>query len=273
MADAAKTGVTGVILAAGFGSRLRGVSDKTELKPLTLVGGLPLLQRAVRSLEVAGCARVVVVVGHGRQDVVDSLAGYAGAVEIVFADNPRFDLKNGVSVLAARPHLLGPRFILSMADHVLGDEVMHLAGAHVPPKDGATLLVDWKLASIFDMDDATKVLAEDAGLGPQAEGSRSAAFGHGEQKIARIGKTIPEYNCVDVGVFVCTTALMDRIAEFYAAHGDASLSEGVQALAGTGRMTVLDIGDGFWQDVDTPEMLAHAERELTRRAAGTEATR
>lgn len=244
---------TGIILAAGFGTRLRGVSDTTELKPLTLVGGLPLLQRAVRSLEVAGCKRVVVVVGHGKQDVIDSLVGYVGDAEIVFADNPRFDLKNGVSVIAARPYLLGERFILSMADHVLGDEVMYLAGAHVPPVEGATLLVDWKLASIFDMDDATKVLAADAGLGPR------------EQKIARIGKTIPEYNCVDVGVFVCTTALMDRIAAFYAAHGDASLSEGVQALAETGKMTVLDIGDGFWQDVDTPEMLAHAEAELARR--------
>lgn len=244
---------TGVILAAGFGTRLRGVSDKTELKPLTLVGGLPLLQRAVRSLEVAGCARVVVVVGHGKQDVIDSLEGYTGKTEVVFADNPRFDLKNGVSVLSARPFLLGDRFILSMADHVLGDEVMHLAGQHVPPAEGATLLVDWKLESIFDMDDATKVLAEDAGLG------------EAEKKIKRIGKMIPEYNCVDCGVFVCTTALMDRIAEFYAAHGDASLSEGVQALSDTGRMTVLDIGDGFWQDVDTPEMLAHAEAELARR--------
>jgi len=248
--------LTGVILAAGFGTRLRGVSDATELKPLTLVGGLPLLQRAVRSLEVAGCARVVVVVGHGRQDVIDSLAGYAGEVEVVFADNPRFDLKNGVSVLCARSQLLGDRFILSMADHVLGDEVMQLAGAHVPPAEGATLLVDWKLETIFDMDDATKVLAVDAGLGER------------EKRIARIGKTIPDYNCVDVGVFVCTTALMDRIGEVYERHGDASLSEGVQALASTGRMTVLDIGQGFWQDVDTPEMLAHAERELARRALG-----
>ncbi len=241
---------TGVILAAGFGSRLRGVSSETALKPLTQVGGMPLLQRAVRSLEVAGCDRVVVVVGHGKQDVVDSLAGYRGAVEIVFADNPRYDLKNGVSVLAARDSLKSERFILSMADHVLGDEVMQLAGSHTPPASGATLLVDWKLESIFDMDDATKVWTDEGRNG----------------RIAKIGKTIAPFNCVDVGVFVCTTSLMDKIAEVYHREGDASLSDGVQALAKAGLMTTLDIGDGFWQDVDTPEMLAHAERELARRA-------
>ena len=241
-------GATGVILAAGFGSRLRGVSEATELKPLTVVAGLPLLQGAVRGLEVAGCERVVVVVGHGKDDVVASLVGYRGKAEIVFADNPRYDLKNGVSVLCARPHLLGERFVLAMADHVIEDQVMYLAGAHVPPEAGATLLVDKKLETIFDMDDATKVLADDEG------------------RIVRIGKTLTEYNCVDVGVFVCTTALMDRIAEVYERTGDASLSDGVQALAATGRMTVLDIGWGFWQDVDTPEMMAHAEREMRKRA-------
>lgn len=242
------TSTTGVILAAGFGSRLKGVSSGSGLKPLTHVGGVPLLQRAARSLELAGCRRVVIVVGFGRDEVVASLEGYAGQAEIVFADNPRYDLKNGVSVLAARPHLIGERFILSMADHVLGDEVMHLAGAHLPETGGATLLVDRKLATIFDMDDATKVLDDN-------------------DKIVRIGKTIPEYNCVDVGVFVCTTALMDKIAEVYEATGDASLSDGVQALARAGMMSTLDIGEGFWQDVDTPEMLAHAERELAARAA------
>jgi len=241
---------TGVILAAGFGSRLAAVSERS-LKPLTKVGGVPLIQRAVRSLERAGCRRVVIVVGFGRADVVASVEGYAGQAEIVFADNPRYDLKNGVSVLAARPHLQGDVFVLAMADHVVGDEVMAIAGAWDPAPGTAALLVDHKLATIFDMDDATKVLSKP---------------GPGDTRlIDRIGKTIADHDCVDCGVFVCTTALMDAIDRVYQASGDASLSDGVQALARDDRMFVVDIGDGFWQDVDTPEMLAHAERELARR--------
>ena len=238
---------TGVILAAGFGSRLQGVSDETRLKPLTPVAGQPLLLRAVDSLGKAGCARVVIVVGHGAGDIErDFTSRYDGGVEVVFALNARFDLANGLSVLAARPHILGSEFVLTMADHVIGDEVMALAAAHHPGPESATLLVDSKLDQIFDMDDATKVFAEDG-------------------RIVRIGKQIPDYNCVDCGVFVCSLALMDAIGLVYRERGDASLSDGVQALAAAGRMHVLDIGDGFWQDVDTPEMLAHAEQVLAAR--------
>ena len=242
---------TGIILAAGFGSRLAGVSDDTQLKPLTPVAGEPLLVRTVRSLALAGCQRVVIVVGHGAEAVEsDFRAAYAGDVEIIFAVNTRYELSNGLSVLAARPYTPGD-FVLTMADHVLGAEVMAIAAEHTPPAGGATLLVDYKLDTIFDMDDATKVLAT------------------ADQRIEAIGKQIATYNCIDTGVFICTQALMDAIEATYAAHGDASLSHGVATLSGSGRMTVRDIGDGFWQDVDTPEMLTHAEAMLAQRAHHT----
>ncbi|RMF65721.1 MAG: nucleotidyltransferase, partial [Bacteroidetes bacterium] len=73
------------------------------------------------------------------------------------------------------------------------------------------------------------------------------------------------YNCIDTGAFVCTEGLMDALEAVYAEQGDASLSEGVARLAAEGLMYVLDIGEGFWQDVDTPAMLRYAETVLEQR--------
>jgi choline kinase len=234
---------TGVILAAGFGSRLEGTSDDTSLKPLTPVAGEPLIYRTINSLEEAGCERVVIVVGHGGEEIEEEVvAEYTGEAELIFAINERYDLQNGVSVLTAAPFISDP-FILTMADHVLSTELMELAGNHEPPQDGATLLVDYKVDSIFDLDDATKV---------QVEG----------REIQQIGKQIEDYNCIDTGVFVATEGLLDALQAVLDREGNVSLSEGIQRLALDSRMTVLDIGDAFWQDVDTPEMLAHAEAYL-----------
>jgi len=243
MSDSA-TPRTGVILAAGFGSRLAGTHDATNLKPLTPVAGTPLLIRTLNSLETAGCTRAVIVVGYGMETVQEEIqARYDGPLSLTFAVNEHYDLQNGVSVLAAEPYVEGSPFLLTMADHVLSDTLMEKARYHHPPEHGATLLVDYKLDTIFDMDDATKV---------RVENGRPRA----------IGKTLDEYNCVDTGVFVATEGLMEALSAVYAAKGDVALSDGIQRLMGEGRMQTLDIGAGFWQDVDTPEMLAHAEELL-----------
>ena len=229
---------SGVVLAAGFGSRLRG-NDDDPIKPLVEVAGEAMIFRALRGLVRAGCGELVVVTGYrGPELRAASEAGPDVGAPIVFVDNPRFELSNGVSLLSARPRLRR-EFVVAMADHVIGDEVMALARAHTPEPDGATLLVDLRITEVFDLDDATKV---------QSEGTR----------LRNIGKQIREYNCIDVGVFVCTHGLLDALDEEFAARGDASLSQGVARLAQREKMAVLDIGDGFWQDVDTPEMLAHA---------------
>lgn len=234
---------TGVVLAAGFGSRLAGTSRETDLKPLTPVAGKPLMLRILSSLEKAGCSRAVIVLGYSA-DVIEQRikSAYQGDLNLIFATNREYKLSNGLSVLAAAPFIDG-NFLLTMADHIFGDDVMSLAGNHTPSENGATLLVDYKLDTIFDMDDATKVLTS------------------GDQ-IRSIGKEIKEYNCVDTGLFVCTESLVDAIHEVYRKHGDASLSHGVHILSARGDMAVLDIGNGFWQDVDTPAMLAEAERQL-----------
>lgn len=232
----------GVVLAAGFGSRLRA-EDDDRLKPLTQVAGIPLIFRALRSLELAGCASIAVVLGYRSDDLRHAIdVGYEGRARIAFVVNERYDLANGVSLLAARGHA-GDDFVVTMADHVLGDEVMERARAHAPPANGATLLIDRRVDEVFDLDDATKV---------RTEGKR----------LVEIGKQLNTYDCIDTGVFVCTAGLMNALESVLDRTGDASLSEGVAELARVGLMTVLDVGDGFWQDVDTPEMLAHADARL-----------
>lgn len=238
--------LTGIVLAAGFGSRLAGSSDQTRLKPLTPVAGKPLIVRTLDSLALAGCHRVVIVLGHASSEIQQSIDRiYQGPIELEFVVNPHFEKQNGLSLMAAGAAVNGS-FLLTMADHVFSDAVMQLASKHEPPSNGATLLVDYRINDIFDLDDATKVLASP------------------DERVLQIGKQIPEYNCIDTGLFIGTRAMIDEASTLFDAFQDASLSQVVQALAKKDRMKVLDIGTGFWQDVDTPQMLRHAELVLGR---------
>ncbi len=234
-----------MILAAGYGSRLEGVSSETDFKPLTPLHGEPLIFRTIESLKTAGCTEIIIVLGYGHTTIKKAiLESYKGSIPLRFIYNEKYNLSNGVSLLAAKEYA-GELFILTMADHVLGDSLMKIAGDYDPDPGTAALLVDYKTDSVFDMDDATKVLAEDG-------------------YIRSIGKRIDAFNCIDTGVFVCTQALINSIEKVYQSRGDASISDGVQDLASRNRMYALDIGDGFWQDVDTPEMFQYAEKMIER---------
>lgn len=233
----------GLILAAGYGSRLAGVSPVTSFKPLIPVNGKPLIFRTIESLELAGCNEIVIVLGYGHEEIKKAILDiYEGDVPLTFVYNEHYKLSNGVSVLSAAEHL-GDRFIMTMADHILGDSLMKIAKQTKLEDGTAALLVDYKLDEIFDMDDATKVLSKDG-------------------KISSIGKQITEYNCVDTGLFVCTNGLLTELQKHYREYGDTSISDGVQDLAENGNMLTVDIGEGMWQDVDTPEMLEQAEKLL-----------
>src|SRR5207249_1891091 len=61
----------GVVLAAGRSERLSRLTGGRS-KALVQLGGIPLVERAVRTLQKAGCERVVVVVGYQARDVAAS---------------------------------------------------------------------------------------------------------------------------------------------------------------------------------------------------------
>jgi CDP-L-myo-inositol myo-inositolphosphotransferase len=232
-----------VILAAGKGTRIRK-GGQILPKPLVRVGGLTLLKRAILTGQREGVNRFVIVVGCDGDQVKQATMADPDleGVELVWVQNDDYELSNGVSVLKAQPHITGEFFLL-MADHIVDRKIYRVLQAE-PARRGLVLAVDRKLNTIFDMDDATKVQVRDG------------------ERIGEIGKEIPEFDAVDTGVFRCSPALFDALDSQYAAHGDASLSDGVRHLARGGQARVADVGDAWWQDVDTPETIGHATKLL-----------
>ena len=230
---------TAVILAAGRGSRLdcHGRSEEYS-KPLLQVGEVTLLHRTVSACQSAGVSRIIVVTGfrhHLVERITQTLPG-----DITCTFNSEWQLSNGVSVLCARPLIGSGPFALLMSDHVFDITILSDLLRHDQPRD-AVLAIDRKLHRIFDIGDATKVLTQ------------------GTSTIHSIGKQLSTYDAVDCGLFACGKGALDALDKCKRLYGDCSLSDGMAQLAQAERLHAYDIGDRLWQDVDTPEMLAHAE--------------
>lgn len=237
---------TAVVLAAGKGTRIR-VAESDLPKPLHVVGGVPLIRRTILALADAGMTRLVVVTGFMAGAIRNELSAepaYAG-LQIELVHNAEFEKANGISVLVGGVAAAGP-FVLSMADHVYDPAVVRLVATQDLAAADLYLATDPRVDTVLDIDDATKV----------------ATCG---DLIVDIGKRITIYDRIDCGVFCVTPRLLEVLAAVRAERGDCSLTEGVKQLAALGRARVTDIGDQFWQDVDTPEDRAHAERALASR--------
>jgi choline kinase len=100
--------VTGVVLAAGSGTRLNG-SDIVRPKCLAPFGGAPLLDLQLRALQTCGIRDVVVVVGFEGGRVREACG--AG---VTFVENDRYGETNSLySLWLARHHLEGGFVVLN----------------------------------------------------------------------------------------------------------------------------------------------------------------
>lgn len=232
-----------IVLAAGLGSRLSEGGDITP-KPLRRVAGVPLIVRVLRTLEAAGIEDAVVVVGHCGHLIKDAVAAaqHELSLDIKFVENTDYLKKNGVSVLAAAGYI-DRECVLTMSDHLYSPELVRRLLAAEIPTDGAALAVDYDIPRCFDLDDATKVGVE-RGL------------------IVRIAKELDQYDALDTGVFRIGPSLVAELSRVAEQNGDASLSDGVQALSRRGVFAAIDVGEVRWIDVDTQPALERAEAML-----------
>jgi 1L-myo-inositol 1-phosphate cytidylyltransferase len=235
-----------LILAAGNGTRLRAVSANLP-KPLVSFRGRPILEHIVTRAQEAGVEEFVIVLGYRGNLIRDWFErNWRGTARFTWVENPDYHKSNGISALKAR-HALRENFLLLMADHLFEAETARTMLQQPLARGEVVLGVDPKLDRIFDIDDATKVRRV------------------GEWIVA-IGKDLEEYDAVDTGMFLCTPVLFHDL-DSATTDGNCSLSDGMRRAVSQGRLRALEIGDADWNDLDTPEALAHAEMEALEYAA------
>jgi 1L-myo-inositol 1-phosphate cytidylyltransferase / CDP-L-myo-inositol myo-inositolphosphotransferase len=235
----------GVVLAAGRSERLRELTGDGS-KALVRIGGLPLVERAVRTLLAAGVPRVLVVVGHDAGPVAAAVARIESPrVRTVLAEN--WVLGNGASLAAAEAVLPTGPFVVVTADHVFSEGAL----------DG--LLASREPAVLVDSEPIPPVWAE--GTKVRIHDGQATAF----------GKHLDE-PAVDCGAFVLSPDIF-RCARQAAAEGDHTLAGAVTRLAAVRPLRAVPLPAGaWWQDVDTPDDLRQARgllrRSLTKAADG-----
>jgi 1L-myo-inositol 1-phosphate cytidylyltransferase len=215
------------------------------------VCGVPLLEHVMTSAREAGIERFVIVGGY-RADLIRRWLSDRSTVKaaVTLIENPEYHKANGISALAAKAEFTQP-FLLLMSDHIFETQTAKALMRRPLAEDEVILAVDRKLDRIFDLDDATKV---------RCEGNH----------VADIGKQLSDYNALDTGMFLCSPALFSCL-ESVKKNGDCSLSDGMRKLAQERKLRAFDIGDGHWQDVDSPQALEHVEGIFDQDFCGNQA--
>lgn len=230
-----------LIVAAGQGSRLR---EKTDLKPLIPLRGVPLIERVISGARHAGIDEFLVVSGYRGDELrkhLDSL-GKQDGIRIEHVINDEWNRANGVSLLKAKPYL-SETFVLSMCDHLVDPDILRgLISAAVEP-DRVTLAVDFDIVNpLNDPLDVTRVKCN-AG------------------RIETIGKLLPDFDAFDTGIFLCNPVIFAGLEESQSA-GDDSISGAMNVLARWQKAFIFDIQGKMWIDVDDPADLEKAEKLL-----------
>jgi CDP-L-myo-inositol myo-inositolphosphotransferase len=228
----------GVVLAAGRATRLGDVT-RGRSKLLLRVGGLTLVERAVRMLLAAGVERVVVVVGY-EGDAVAAAARRADPERVDIVRAERWELGNGESLAAAEPAVAGERLFV-----LLCGDIVFSGGS---------------LSGLIASEEPAALIDPAPGPGAWATGTRVCV----RDGRATAFSTELADRAIDCGAFVFGPDIFD-LQRQAAAQGDHSLTGAFGRLAAARGMLPVTLPPGArWQDIDTPEDLQAARGMLRR---------
>lgn len=239
-----------MILAAGLGTRLRPLTDRTP-KALIEIGGMSILERLARRLVEAGADRLIVN-AHRHADQIQASAGRLArelGVDVLVSVEEEEPLETGGGLKHAEPLFRknGP-FLLCNGDIVTDIDLAALQGAH---RDGrlATLAVSRR-------DTPRRLLFDSRGL----LGWENVATG----KSRRCREAAEEIEAWPfAGIHVISPEIFGLVTE----TGAFSIVPLYLRLSAEGHAILPhDVTGPLWLEIGNPERLARARAVISRRA-------
>ena len=226
---------TAMVLAAGLGTRMRPITDRTP-KPLVEVDGRTLLDRALDALVAAGIGRAVVNVHHLAEQIEQHLAGRTD-IETVVSDERDLLMDSGGGVARALPHLSETFFILNSDTFWM--ETVH----------GSNLE---RMASGFGEGEMRLLLAPH---------ERAVGFG-GRGDFFMEDGTLERRGERERAPYIYAGAILAHAGSFTdMPAGPFSLNLVFDRAIAAGRLTGT-VMDGLWLHVGTPDAIGEAEEAI-----------
>ena len=224
-----------MVLAAGVGSRLRPLTDATP-KALIDVGGITMLERAIRALRAAGADRIVVNAHHHAAAVDQFLRTRNWGVPVDVSREDDLLLDTGGGILKAATLLNdGLPFLVYNVDIVTRLDLAALYRSHLARPCLATLSVRDRAGSrrlVFDLDLNLR--------GREGEGGEGTPLAFD-------------------GIHVLSPEIFEKITE----RGVFSITAAYLRLAAAGERVRGFRSDAYpWAEIGTPERLERVRRAV-----------
>jgi len=230
-----------IVLAAGISSRLRPLTNNIP-KCLLPVGGPPLLERTLRSLEQSEVRECVIVTGYYHEKVEQFATALRLSMQMHFVFNPHFaSTNNNYSLWMAGQPAAGQDMLLLDAD-ILFDRrlIPHLLKS---PHENALIMRSSRNLGQeeikLELESSGRVLQ----IGKEIDPAHAAGESVGIEKFAAPAAS---------RLFEILSRRKDR-NEFYEASFQEMIDGGTPVYA-------VDSGAYGCMEIDTPEDLAAAER-------------
>ncbi len=241
-----------IILAAGFGTRLRPLTDHTP-KALVKCAGKCMIDHAIAYLESYGFDRIIINVHHFGEQIIDHLNSNQYKSEILISDE-RAELKDtGGALVFALPLMNDEKSILIFNTDVITNLDLHeLASAHNSSDSSATLIVQ------------------------KRESTRKLVFNEEnhligwhnyktEESIGKIESTPNSSFFAFSGIHMIDRSLVERLAEIY---GDRPFPMIPAYLSCIDEVNIQAFKAGketVWLETGSPERLMEAEEWVMSR--------